>query len=93
MGTLSSLLAAIFSVLNKRNVTSSITNSLQLINQGNVQVNNRKVLLPNYICNSRDTISVKTEKGIRKFKLNEFHLKKSIFTINLIKIKKSLRFL
>ena len=58
-------------VLYKRNVTSSITNSLQLINQGNVQVNNRKVLLPNYICNSRDTISVKTEKGIRKFKLNE----------------------
>jgi small subunit ribosomal protein S4 len=58
-------------VLYKRNITSSITNSLQLINQGNVQVNNRKVLLTNYICSSRDTITVKNEKGIRKFKLND----------------------
>jgi small subunit ribosomal protein S4 len=58
-------------ILYKRNLTSSITNALQLINLGNVQVNNRKVLFPNYICNSKDTISLKTEKGIQKFKLND----------------------
>nr|AWI68318.1 ribosomal protein S4 [Pediastrum duplex]AWI68512.1 ribosomal protein S4 [Pediastrum duplex] len=58
-------------VLYKKNLTSSITNALQLINQGNVQVNNRKILFPNYICSSKDTISLKTDKGIRKFKLND----------------------
>nr|YP_009492098.1 ribosomal protein S4 [Pseudopediastrum boryanum]AWI68627.1 ribosomal protein S4 [Pseudopediastrum boryanum] len=58
-------------VLYKRNLTSSITNALQLINQGNVQVNNRKILFPNYICSLKDTISLKTDKGIRKFKLND----------------------
>lgn len=55
-------------VLYKKNLVSSMSNSLQLINEGNVQVNNKKVNLPNYICNSSDTISVKTEKGIQKFK-------------------------
>nr|YP_009238255.1 ribosomal protein S4 [Chlorotetraedron incus]AMO01133.1 ribosomal protein S4 [Chlorotetraedron incus] len=57
--------------LYKKNLASSMTNALQLINQGNVQVNNRRITLPNYVCNLKDTISVKTDQGIRKFKLNE----------------------
>jgi small subunit ribosomal protein S4 len=56
-------------ILFKQNVTSSLANALELINKGNVQVNNRRMQIPNYICNSKDMISVKTEQGIRKFKL------------------------
>jgi small subunit ribosomal protein S4 len=59
-------------VLYKKNVVSSMANALQLINEGNVQVNNKKVNLPNYICNSKDTIWVKTSKGIQKFRLTDF---------------------
>jgi ribosomal protein S4 len=58
-------------VLFERNISSNMANALEYINQGKVQVNNRKVLLPNYLCHSKDMISVKTEKGIRKFQFSE----------------------
>jgi ribosomal protein S4 len=53
-------------VLFQKNICSSMANALELINQGKVQVNNRKVTAPNYFCRLKDTISVKTEKGIQK---------------------------
>jgi small subunit ribosomal protein S4 len=59
-------------VLYKKKIVSSMTNALQLINEGNVQVNNKKMNLPNYSCSTKDTISVKTNKGIQKIKLNDF---------------------
>ncbi len=58
-------------VLFQRNIVSSMANSLEIINQGKVQVNNRKVTIPNYLCDPKDTIAVKTEKGIRKFQFSE----------------------
>ena len=58
-------------ILYKKNIVSSMTTALQLINEGNVQVNNKKMNLPNYICSGKDTISVKTGKGIQKWKLND----------------------
>ena len=54
-------------VLFQKNICSSMANALEMINVGKVQVNNRKVTYPNYFCRSKDTISVKTEKGIQKF--------------------------
>nr|YP_009238062.1 ribosomal protein S4 [Neochloris aquatica]AMO00871.1 ribosomal protein S4 [Neochloris aquatica] len=59
-------------ILYKKNIVSSMTNALELINEGNVQINNKKINLPNYICTTKDTISVKTPKGIQKFKVNDF---------------------
>jgi small subunit ribosomal protein S4 len=63
-------------ILFKTEVTASMTESLTLINSGKVQVNNRRAKLPNYICSSKDTISVLTEKGkpARKIKLAD-HLR------------------
>jgi small subunit ribosomal protein S4 len=58
-------------VLFQRNISPNMANALEYINQGKVQVNNRKVLLPNYLCHAKDTISVKTDKGIRKFQFGE----------------------
>nr|WVD55961.1 ribosomal protein S4 [Tetradesmus dimorphus] len=58
-------------VLFQRNISPNMANALEYINQGKVQVNNRKVLLPNYLCHSKDMISVKTDKGIRKFQFSE----------------------
>jgi small subunit ribosomal protein S4 len=58
-------------ILYKKNMVSSMTNALELINEGNVQINNKKINLPNYICTTKDTISVKTSKGIQKFKVND----------------------
>jgi len=54
-------------ILYKKNIVSSMSMGLQLINEGNVQVNNKKVNIPNYICSFKDTISVKTNKGIQKW--------------------------
>jgi len=58
-------------VLFQRNIASNMANALEIINQGKVQVNNRKVTIPNYLCNSKDSISVKIDKGIRKFQFTE----------------------
>ena len=46
--------------------------SLQLITKGNIQVNNKKINTPNYICNAKDVITITTEQESRKIKLNEY---------------------
>ena len=58
----------------KLELASTMTNALELINSGKVQINNRKIKMPNYICSSKDTISVFTEKGNspRKIKLADY---------------------
>lgn len=61
-------------ILFKLEFASTMTAALELINSGKVQVNNRRVKMPNYICSSKDTISVLTEKGSspRKIKLTDY---------------------
>lgn len=61
-------------ILFKLKIASTITVALQLINEGNIQINNKKVTIPNYICNSKDIISIKTKQGFRKIKLKELTL-------------------
>ena len=46
--------------------------SLQLITKGNIQVNNKKINTPNYICNAKDVITITLEQESRKIKLNEY---------------------
>lgn len=58
-------------ILFKLQIAPTMTNAIQLLNEGKVQVNSRKVKTPNYICNSKDVITVLTEKGTKKFKLND----------------------
>lgn len=59
-------------VLFKMNITATMTNALELINAGKVQVNNKKVSIPNYMCQPKDIISIFTENGVRKLKLKEY---------------------
>jgi small subunit ribosomal protein S4 len=54
-------------VLFQKNICSNMANALETIRSGKVQVNNRRITVANYFCRSKDTISVKTEKGIQKF--------------------------
>jgi ribosomal protein S4 len=61
-------------ILFKLEFSSTMTGALELINAGKVQINNRKMKMPNYICSPKDVISVLTEKGNspRKIKLAEY---------------------
>nr|BBE24871.1 30S ribosomal protein S4 [Raphidocelis subcapitata] len=61
-------------ILFKLEISPSMTEALNLINMGKVQINNRKVTMPNYICTPKDTLSVLTEKGTspRKIKLSDY---------------------
>jgi ribosomal protein S4 len=59
-------------ILFKMKVTASMTAALNLIKQGNVQVNNKKVNLPNYICNAKDIITIKTKQDSLKIKLADY---------------------
>nr|AYQ94810.1 ribosomal protein S4 [Follicularia botryoides] len=58
-------------ILFKLKVASTMTNAIQLLNEGKVQVNSRRIKAPNYICNPKDVITVLTDQGTRKFKLND----------------------
>jgi len=58
-------------ILFKKAGVSSMANALEYIQQGKVQVNNRRVFTPNYFCQMKDTISVKTEKGLKKIQFAE----------------------
>ncbi len=58
-------------LLVKFKITSTIANAMQLIQNGKVQVNNYKVTKPNFICSPKNTLSIFTEKGVIKFKLNQ----------------------
>lgn len=57
-------------ILFKLNIAPTMTNAIQLLNDGKVRVNAKKVKAPNYICSSKDVISVLTEDGVKKVKLN-----------------------
>lgn len=59
-------------ILFKLKIASTMTNAIQLMNQGKIQVNSRKINVPNYICNPKDVITVLTEEGTRKIKLNDY---------------------
>lgn len=59
-------------VLFKLNLVPNMASALQLINQGSLKINNKRVRTPNYICNSRDVLSVTTAQGVRRIKLAEF---------------------
>lgn len=61
-------------ILFKLELSSSMTEALEMINAGKVQINNRKIKIPNYICSPKDTLSVVTNKGgaPRKVKLADY---------------------
>ena len=61
-------------ILFKLEAASTMTIALDLINSGKVQVNNRRMKMPNYICTPKDTISIVSEKGSapRKIKLADY---------------------
>jgi len=60
-------------VLFKLELSTSMTDALEMIQAGKVQINNRKVKVPNYICSPKDTLSVLTTKGTpRKIKLSDY---------------------
>lgn len=42
--------------------------AIGLIQSGNCQINNKKVVKPNYLCRERDTISIVTKAGDREIK-------------------------
>jgi small subunit ribosomal protein S4 len=58
-------------VLFQKDMCSTMGQALEMINQGKVQVNNRRVTIPNYLCRAKDSLSVKTEKGLVKFQFND----------------------
>jgi small subunit ribosomal protein S4 len=53
-------------ILVKQNLVPNITTALQLINEGNIRINNKIVKKPNYKCNPKDVILLTTKLGIRK---------------------------
>nr|ALO63389.1 ribosomal protein S4 [Carteria sp. SAG 8-5] len=53
-------------ILMKQNVVPNITTALQLINQGNVKINNKAIKKPNYKCNPKDVILIETKEGMNK---------------------------
>lgn len=60
-------------ILFKLELSTNMTDALEMIQAGKVQINNRKVKVPNYICSSKDTLSVLTTKGApRKIKLADY---------------------
>lgn len=59
-------------VLFKMKMTPTMANALELINSGKIQVNNKRISIPNYICQPKDVISVFTDGAIRKFKVKDY---------------------
>jgi len=58
-------------ILFKLKIIPNIPSILQLINQGALKINNKRVRTPNSICNYRDIISITTKQGVRQIKLSE----------------------
>jgi small subunit ribosomal protein S4 len=58
-------------ILFKLKIIPNIPSILQLINQGALKINNKRVRTPNSICNFRDIISITTKQGVRQIKLSE----------------------
>lgn len=59
-------------ILFRLNVVANMATALQIITQGYVRINNKRVKTPNYICTARDVISLTTTKGVRQIKLNQY---------------------
>ena len=38
------------------------------------KINNKRIRTPNYICTSKDIISIQTKQGVREIKLSQFKL-------------------
>nr|YP_010564995.1 ribosomal protein S4 [Hyalomonas oviformis]UZA61996.1 ribosomal protein S4 [Hyalomonas oviformis] len=58
-------------ILFKREIVHNMALALQLITQGHLKVNNKRIRTPNYICSPRDVISITTKQGTRIFKLSD----------------------
>jgi small subunit ribosomal protein S4 len=61
-------------ILFKLKLVSNMGIALQIINQGKLKINNKRVRTPNYICSAKDVISIQTKQGIRQIKLSDFKL-------------------
>lgn len=59
-------------ILFKLKVVNNMAAALQLISQGNVKINNKRIKTPNYLCSPRDVISLNAKQGVRQIKLAEF---------------------
>nr|ALO21066.1 ribosomal protein S4 [Lobochlamys segnis] len=59
-------------ILFRLKIVQNMASALQLITKGRLKVNNKKVKTPNFVCNSRDIISIQTKQNIRKIKLTEY---------------------
>jgi ribosomal protein S4 len=46
-----------------------MASALQFISQGLLKINNKQVRTPNYICTSRDVLSITTKQGVKQIKL------------------------
>lgn len=67
-------------ILFKLKVVSNMATALQIINQGYVKINNKKIKTPNYICTARDVISLTTTKSVRQIKLSQYFATNSNFS-------------
>jgi small subunit ribosomal protein S4 len=61
-------------ILQKLKLVSNIRVALQIIEQGKLKINNKKVETPKYICRPTDIITIETKKGIREIQLNQLNL-------------------
>ncbi|MGQ2964062.1 MAG: 30S ribosomal protein S4 [Agrobacterium sp.] len=59
-------------ILFKLKIVSNMGTTLQLINQGLLKINNKRVRTPNTVCSSRDILTILTKQGIRTIKLAEY---------------------
>ena len=61
-------------ILYKLKLVSNMGVALQIINQGKLKINNKKIRTSNYICSSKDVISIQTKQGVRQIKLSQYKL-------------------
>jgi small subunit ribosomal protein S4 len=59
-------------ILFRLKIVKNMAIALQLINKGNLKINNKRVRTPNWICSPRDVISFQTKKGFRQIKLSKY---------------------
>lgn len=58
-------------ILFKYKLVPNMASALQLISQGALKINNKRIRTPNYICSPRDVLLISTKQGIRQLKLGE----------------------
>nr|WGT92333.1 ribosomal protein S4 [Desmotetra delicata] len=59
-------------LLFKMKIVQNMSAALRLISQGNLRINNKRVRKPNYVCSSRDVLSIMTKQGMRKLSLKDY---------------------